>query len=65
MRLELVSIPTPTLPLDGLYYEPDGGAIAAARAPCTVKIIPDCDHFYNGREDAVIEAVTSWRYING
>ena len=32
----------------------------AAKAPCAVKIIPDCDHFYNGREDAVIEAVTSW-----
>ena len=47
MRLELVSIPTLTLPFDGLYYEPDG------------------DHFYNGREDAVIEAVTFWRYING
>ena len=32
----------------------------AAMAPCTVKIIPDCDHFYNGREQAVIDAVTSW-----
>jgi pimeloyl-ACP methyl ester carboxylesterase len=32
----------------------------AATAPCTVKIISDCDHFYNGREDAVIEAVTRW-----
>jgi pimeloyl-ACP methyl ester carboxylesterase len=28
MHLELVSIPTPTLPLDGLYYEPEGGATA-------------------------------------
>src|SRR5919106_531669 len=28
MKLELVSIPTPTTPLDGLYYEPDGGATA-------------------------------------
>src|SRR5919106_5511418 len=28
MRLELVSIPTPTQPLDGLYYQPDGGATA-------------------------------------
>jgi pimeloyl-ACP methyl ester carboxylesterase len=32
----------------------------AATAPCTVKIIADCDHFYNGREDALIEAVASW-----
>jgi pimeloyl-ACP methyl ester carboxylesterase len=26
MRLELVSIPTPTMPLEGLFYEPDDGA---------------------------------------
>ena len=26
MTMELVSIPTPTTPLDGLYYEPPGGA---------------------------------------
>ncbi len=26
MRTELISIPTPTEPLAGLYYEPDGGA---------------------------------------
>ena len=28
MRTELVSIPTDTLPLDGAFYEPDGGAAA-------------------------------------
>ena len=33
---------------------------AAARAPATAVVIRDCDHFYNGREDAVIESVTSW-----
>lgn len=27
---------------------------------CDVQIIPDCDHFYNGCETAVIERVTSW-----
>src|SRR5580700_7897593 len=27
MRTELVMIPTDTLPLDGAFYEPDGGAI--------------------------------------
>jgi pimeloyl-ACP methyl ester carboxylesterase len=32
----------------------------AAAAPCSVRIIPDCDHFYNGREAEVSEAVTSW-----
>ena len=30
MRTELVSIPTDTVPLDGAYYEPDGGASAGA-----------------------------------
>ncbi len=28
MSLELVSIPTPTTPLDGLFYQPEGGATA-------------------------------------
>src|SRR5579862_7085294 len=28
MRTELVSIPTDTLPLDGAFYEPEGGARA-------------------------------------
>ena len=28
--------------------------------PCTVEIVADCDHFYNGREDAVAAVVTSW-----
>jgi pimeloyl-ACP methyl ester carboxylesterase len=31
-----------------------------AGGPCNVEIVPDCDHFYNGREDAVTRAVTSW-----
>jgi pimeloyl-ACP methyl ester carboxylesterase len=30
MRLELVSIPTDTTPLDGIYYEPDAGPTAGA-----------------------------------
>jgi len=30
VRTELISIPTPTAPLAGLYYEPDGGATAGA-----------------------------------
>ena len=32
----------------------------AATAPCEVCVIPDCDHFYNGKEDEVTRAVTSW-----
>jgi pimeloyl-ACP methyl ester carboxylesterase len=31
-----------------------------AGGPCDVAIVPDCDHFYRGREGAVIEAVCSW-----
>ena len=31
MRAELVSIPTDTIPLDGLYYEPEGRAAGAAQ----------------------------------
>ena len=33
---------------------------ARAGGPCDVEIIPGCDHFYNGREDAVIQRVTAW-----
>ena len=29
MRAELVSVPTETIPLDGLYYEPEGKAAGA------------------------------------
>ena len=28
--------------------------------PCDVEIIPDCDHFYNGREEAIQAIVSSW-----
>ncbi len=31
-----------------------------AGGPCTVEIVADCDHFYNGREAAVGEIVSSW-----
>lgn len=33
---------------------------AASAGPCDVEIVPDCDHFYKGREDAVIDLVRSW-----
>ena len=33
---------------------------ARSGGPCDVDIVPDCDHFYNGREDAIIERVTAW-----
>lgn len=31
-----------------------------ATAPAVAKVIPNCDHFYNGREDVVIDTVTTW-----
>jgi len=33
---------------------------ARAGGPCTVEIVPDCDHFYNGREEAIRTIVSSW-----
>lgn len=32
----------------------------AAGGPCRVEIVPDCDHFYNGCEDAICKIVSSW-----
>ena len=31
-----------------------------AGGPCRAEIVPDCDHFYNGREDAVAGIVSEW-----
>ena len=31
-----------------------------APGPCKVEIVPDCDHFYVGREEAVSNIVCSW-----
>ena len=31
-----------------------------AGGPCTVEIVPECDHFYNGREEAMQRLVSSW-----
>ena len=31
-----------------------------AGGPCDVEIVPECDHFYIGREDRVTEIVASW-----
>jgi pimeloyl-ACP methyl ester carboxylesterase len=32
----------------------------AAGGPCKVEVIPNCDHFYNGREDHVAGIVANW-----
>ncbi len=44
MRLELVSITTDTFPLDGLFYEPEGGATAGA----VMLLHGNCLNFYSG-----------------
>jgi pimeloyl-ACP methyl ester carboxylesterase len=33
---------------------------AAAGGPCTVEIVADCDHFYNGKHEVVAEIVSKW-----
>ena len=33
---------------------------AACAGPCEVNIVPQCDHFYNGREDHVATLVVDW-----
>jgi pimeloyl-ACP methyl ester carboxylesterase len=33
---------------------------ARSGGPCTVEIVPNCDHFYNGREEAVQALVALW-----
>ncbi|HTF16115.1 MAG TPA: alpha/beta hydrolase [Burkholderiales bacterium] len=40
------------------YPAEDFKARAAGR--CDVEIVPDCDHFYNGREEAIQAIVSSW-----
>ena len=31
-----------------------------AGGTCDVEIVPDCDHFYVGREDAICDLVAGW-----
>jgi pimeloyl-ACP methyl ester carboxylesterase len=44
MRTELISIATDTYPLDGLYYEPEGGATAGG----VLLMHGNCMNFYTG-----------------
>jgi pimeloyl-ACP methyl ester carboxylesterase len=39
---------------------PAEGFAGRAAGRCDVEIVPDCDHFYAGREDAVSTIVCSW-----
>lgn len=34
--------------------------MARSGGPCTLEVVPSCDHYYNGREDAVVQIVSSW-----
>ena len=73
MRTELIRIETPTHPLDGAYYTPDGPSKGESMenypaerfkencvGPCEVVIVPNCDHFYVGAEYVVSNVVTDW-----
>jgi pimeloyl-ACP methyl ester carboxylesterase len=48
MRLELVSIPTDTAPLDGLYYEPAAGTGRGAPAGAVLLFHGNTMNFYTG-----------------
>ena len=58
------SIRCPTLYLRGdreprdLY--PAEAFARSCSGPCSVEIVPDCDHFYKGREAAVADTVCRW-----
>lgn len=58
------SITCPVLFIRGNQESPDHYPAekfqARAGGHCDVEIVPDCDHFYVGREDHVTEIVASW-----
>jgi pimeloyl-ACP methyl ester carboxylesterase len=63
--LELApTIRCPTLFIRGDQEDPDTYPAEAFRAraggPCDVEIVPDCDHFYVGREAAICDLVAGW-----
>ena len=63
--LELApTITCPTLFIRGDQEDPDTYPAEAFRAraggPCDVEIVPNCDHFYVGREAAICELVSGW-----
>jgi pimeloyl-ACP methyl ester carboxylesterase len=62
--LELApQITCPVLYVRGAEENPDVYPAEAFQAraggPCDLAILPDCDHFYRGREEAVIQSITS------
>jgi pimeloyl-ACP methyl ester carboxylesterase len=63
--LELApTIQCPTLFIRGDQEDPETYPAEAfhqrAGGPCDVEIVPDCDHFYVGREAAISDLVSGW-----
>jgi pimeloyl-ACP methyl ester carboxylesterase len=63
--LELApTIPCPTLFIRGDQEDPETYPAEAfgerAGGPCDVEIVPNCDHFYVGREAAICDLVSGW-----
>ena len=58
----LIRCPTLVLRGDqerGDIYPTDAFA-AKAISPCTIRVLPDCNHFYTGHETALAALVTEW-----
>jgi pimeloyl-ACP methyl ester carboxylesterase len=57
-------ITCPTLYLRGDREDPARypaeGFARLSPGNCTVDIVPDCDHFYRGREDEIAARVAAW-----
>ncbi len=58
MRTHLISIPTDTFPLDGLFYEPEGGATAGA----VMLLHGNCLNFYSGPSKFLPPVLTAMGY---
>jgi alpha/beta superfamily hydrolase len=46
--------------LEDVHRYPAEEFQAACGQHCHVEIIPHCDHFYNQREDTIIQVVSDW-----
>ena len=58
------TIRCPTLYIRGDQEDPDSYPAERFReragGPCDVEIVPDCNHFYGGREAAICDLVSGW-----
>ena len=55
-----VLVPEQLPPLQPANVYPAEEFAQRCAGPCQVEIVPNCDHFYGGREDAVTGIVTRW-----